>query len=167
MPSKFMKVGSTQARWLILFSYVIALAFDIMALLDNATSLIPPITLMVLLYWCAHFLDKTHIFSAFILGLLADSLYQTTLGAHALIFSVFVFLMLRHRLRFKTYPVWRQAFSIGAYMMSYQILNYIIFSPVLDSNDLIQYWSMPVIAIIIWPLLSIIFRRFTINVVQG
>lgn len=167
MASKFMKTGSSQARWLIIFSYTIALAFDIMALLDNATVIIPPISLMVLFYWCANFLDKTHLFSAFILGLLVDSLYQTTLGSHALIFSVFVFLMLRHRLRFKAYTVWRQAFSIGFYMMLYQILNYIIFSPVLDSHDIIPFLSMPAIAIIIWPLLSLIFRRITINVVQG
>lgn len=166
MANKFMKTGSVQARWLIIFSYIIALAFDIMALLDNATVIIPPISLIVLLYWCAHFLDKTHLLSAFVLGLLADSLYQTTLGAHALIFSVFVFLMLRHRLRFKTYPIWHQAFSIGIYMMFYQIVNYIIFSPVLESNNLIQYWSMPIIAIIIWPLLSLAFRRITTNVVQ-
>lgn len=167
MASNFMKMGSSQARWLILFSYIIALLFDTMALLENATVIIPPISLMLLLYWCAHFLDKTHLISAFILGLLADSLYQTTLGAHALIFSVIVFLMLRHRLRFKSYPVWRQAFSIGVYMMLYQILNYIIFSPVLDSNNTIQFWSMPAIAIIIWPLLSLVFRRITTNVVKG
>ncbi len=167
MPSKLMNVGSAQARWVIIFSYIIALAFDAMALLDNATSLVPPITLMVLLYWCAHFLDKTHLFSAFVLGLLADSLYQTTLGSHALVFSVFAFLMLRHRLRFKSYPVWRQAFSIGIYMLLYQAVNYIIFSPVLDNGDFVQYWSMPAIAIIVWPLLSIIFGRITSNVAQG
>ncbi len=167
MASNFMKTATSQVRWLIIFSYIIALAFDTMALLGNATIIIPPISLMVLLYWCAHFLDKTHLVSAFILGLLADTLYQTTLGAHALVFSVLVFLMLRHRLRFQSYPVWRQAFSIGVYMMLYQILNYIIFSPVLDGNDTIQFWSMPAIAIIIWPLLSFIFRRITTNVVKG
>lgn len=167
MTSKFMKTSSSQARWLIIFSYITALAFDIAVLLDNAMVIIPPMTLMVLLYWCAHFLDKTHLFSAFVLGLLVDSLYQTTLGAHALIFCVLVFIMLRHRLRFNAHPVWRQAFSIGIYMMLYQLFNYIIFSPVLDQNDTVQFWSMPVIAILIWPLLSILFRRITTNIVQG
>lgn len=167
MTSKFMKMGSAQARGLIIFSYIIALAFDISVLLDNAIVIIPPMTLMVLLYWCVHFLDKTHLFSAFVLGLLADSIYQTTLGSHALIFSVLIFIMLRHRLRFNAYPVWRQAFSIGIYMMFYQLINYIIFSPVLDHNDKFQFWSMPVIALLIWPLLSVLFRRITTNVGQG
>ena len=167
MTSKLLNIGSAQARWVIIFSYIIALAFDTMALLDNATSIIPPITLLVLLYWCANFLDKTHILSAFILGLLADSLYQTTLGAHALIFSFITFLMLRHRLRFKGYPLWQQAFFIGAYMMAYQVINYILFAPTLESNDLVQYWSMPAASILLWPLLSTLFRRITHNIGRG
>ncbi len=167
MTNKFMDIGSAQARWVMVASYIVALGFDTMALLDNATSIIPPITLMVLLYWCANFLDKTHILSAFILGLLADTLYQTTLGAHALIFTLITFFMLRHRLRFKAYPVWQQAFFIGVYMMLYQVINYIFFNPILESNDFVQYWSMPAASILLWPLLSTLFRRITHNVARG
>lgn len=162
-----MHVGSTQARWLPLFSYIIALAFDIMMLLDDAATIVPPITLMALLYWSANVLTKTHLLSAFVLGLLLDSVYQSTLGAHALIFSVFIFLMLRHRLRFRTYTLWRQAFLIGIYMMLYQLFNFLTFNPVLEAHNYLQYWAMPLLSMFIWPLLALAFSRLTTRDTQG
>jgi len=161
MSTKLFNLKTSQARWIILFSYLIALALDTVALFGHSSPIVPPLTLFVLLYWCAHFLDRTHLFSAFILGLLADTLYQTTLGSHALLFSVITFLMIRHRLRFKTYPVWQQAFFISLYMLIYQLLNYLFFSPLLDRNDFVQYWSMPAISILLWPMLSYGLRRIS------
>lgn len=154
MSNKLFNLKTSQARWIILISYLIALALDTVALLGHSSPVIPPLTLFFLLYWCAHFLDRTHLFSAFILGLLADTLYQTALGAHALLFSIITFLMIRHRLRFKTYPVWQQAFFISLYMMIYQMLNYLFFNPILNNNDFVQYWTMPALSILLWPALA-------------
>jgi len=154
MSNKLFSLKTSQARWVILISYIIALAFDTIALFGHSSPVIPPLTLFFLLYWCANFLDRTHLFSAFLLGLLADTLYQTTLGSHALLFSMITFLMIRHRLRFKGYPVWQQAFLISLYMMSYQLLNYLFFSPVLNGNEIVQYWTMPALSILLWPALA-------------
>lgn len=154
MSNKLFSLKTSQARWVILISYIIALALDTVVLFGHSSPIIPPLTLFCLLYWCAHFLDRTHLFSAFILGLLADTLYQTTLGAHALLFSIITFLMIRHRLRFKGYPIWQQAFFISLYMMCYQLLNYLFFNPVLSSNDVVQYWTMPALSILLWPILA-------------
>jgi len=161
MSSNFLNIRASQARWIILLSYLVALAFDTIALLGHSSPVVPPLTLFFVLYWCANFLDRTHLFSAFILGLLSDALYQTPLGSHALLFSIFTFLMIRHRLRFKTYPVWQQAFFIGIYMLAYQVLNYLFFTPVLDSNDFVQYWTMPAASIMAWPVLAYSLRRIS------
>ena len=148
-------------------TYILALVIDTMALLGYSMPLVPPMTLFVLLYWCANFIDRTHLFTAFILGVLADTLYQTTLGAHALIYVILTFFMIRHRLRFKTYPVWQQAFSIALYMLLYQILVALFFSPVLDNGHFVLFWSMPAISLITWPFLSYFLSRFCHTAAHG
>ncbi len=161
MTEKFVNLSSTQIRWLILISYLLALIADSMVLLNQSISFIPPMTLLIVLYWSSHVVDRTYFISAFILGTLADALYQTTLGAHALLYVIIVFMMLRIRLQFKTYPSWQQAFIIGIYLLIYQALNTLFFSPVLDNGSFVPYWSMPAVGILIWPFLEGLLNRIT------
>ncbi len=161
MGEKFINLSSGQIRWLILLSYVFALIVDSMVMLNETLIFIPPITLLMVLYWSSHVVDRTYFVSAFILGTLADALYQTTLGAHALLYIIVLFMMLRIRLQFKTYPAWQQAFIIGFYLLIYQALHTLFFSPVLDDGAFVPYWIMPAIGILIWPLLETILNRLT------
>ncbi|GKT12689.1 MAG: rod shape-determining protein MreD [Thiomicrorhabdus sp.] len=161
MSTKSFHIHLSQVRWTIITAYFIAFILDTMMLLGYSTPILPPLTLLVLLYWSANFIDRTHLFTALLLGVLADTLYQTTLGAHALIYIILTFLMIRHRLRFRTYPLWQQAFSISLYMLVYQSLNYLFFSPVLDNSDFVPYWSMPAIGLIAWPFLSYFLGKFS------
>jgi len=167
MPTKSFSIQTSQARWTIITTYFIALVLDTMVVLGYSTPLFPPFTLFVLLYWCANFIDRTHLFTAFILGLLADTLYQTTLGAHSLLFVMLTFLMVRHRLRFKTYPVWQQAFSIALYMLLYQFLNQVFFSPILEDGDFVTYWSMPALCLIAWPIMSRVLQKLSHTAAHG
>lgn len=160
MPSNFLKLSSSQIRWLILISYLFALIIDSTVLLNPDLIFIPPITLLMVLYWSSHVVDKTYFVSAFVLGVLADALYQTTLGAHAMLYIIIVFMMLRIRLQFKTYPAWQQAFIIGIYLLIYQALHTVFFTPVLDEN-FVAYWSMPAAGILLWPLLEGLMNRIT------
>ncbi|WEJ63264.1 rod shape-determining protein MreD [Thiomicrorhabdus lithotrophica] len=161
MTESFINIRSSQVRWLILISYLIGLIIDSMVLLYSSLEFLPPMTLIALLYWSGHFLDRTYFVSAFLLGVLADTLYQTTLGAHALLYSIILFMMVRNRLQFRTYPRWQQAFIIGIYLLIYQILNTIFFSPVLEEGRFFAYWSMPVIGILIWPILSTLLNKLS------
>lgn len=163
MTEKFVRLSSTHIRWLIVISYVFALIIDSMVILNNNLSFVPPMTLLMVLYWSSHVVDKTYIFSAFILGTLADALHQTTLGAHALMYIIVIFMMLRIRLQFKTYPAWQQAFIIGIYMLIYQALNTLFFTPVLDDGAFVPYWSMPAAAILVWPILEGLLNRITLK----
>jgi len=161
MTEKFIKLSSAQIRWLIIISFIFALIIDSMVLLNQSLTFIPPFTLLMVLYWSSHVVDRTYFVSAFILGTLADALYQTTLGAHALLYVIIVFMMLRIRLQFKTYPAWQQAFIIGIYLLVYQALHTLFFSPVLDDGSFVPYWSMPAAAILIWPLLEGMMNKIT------
>lgn len=163
MTEKFIRLSSTRIRWLIIFSYIFALTVDAMVILNSSLGFIPPMTLLMALYWSSHVVDKTYLFSAFILGTLADALHQTTLGAHALLYIIVVFMMLRIRLQFKTYPAWQQAFIIGIYMLIYQGLNTLFFAPVLSDGAFVPYWSMPAAAILVWPILEGFLNRITLK----
>lgn len=161
MTEKFVNIRSSQVRWLILISFLFTLIIDSMVLLNHSLQFIPPMTLIAVLYWSSHFLDRTYLISAFILGVLADALYQTTLGAHALLYCLIVFMMLRSRLQFRTFPTWQQAFIIGIYLMIYQALNFVFFSPILVEGAFVPYWSMPAAAILIWPFFSVTLNKLT------
>ncbi|WP_319379969.1 rod shape-determining protein MreD [Thiomicrorhabdus sp.] len=167
MSSKFIYIRTAQIRGLILFSFFLALIADSMNLYGETLLFLPPFTLLIVLYWCGHFLDRTYITSAFILGLLSDGLYQTTLGSHALIYVTLVFMMLRHRGRFKGYTILQQSFFISFYLLVYQIINFIFFSPVLNPNDTLSYWLMPLSAIIIWPVLAVLLRQITFQATES
>lgn len=160
MADHFITVSSTKIRWLILFSYLFALIVDSTVMLNANLAFLPPITLLMVLYWSSHVIDRTYFISAFVLGVLADALYQTTLGAHSLLYVIIVFMMLRIRLQFKTYPAWQQAFIIGIYLFLYQVLNTLFFSPVLDQH-FVAYWTMPAAGILLWPMLEGIMNRIT------
>lgn len=161
MTEKFGKPNSAQIRWIILLSYLFALVVDAMLFLNPSMSFLPPMTLLMVLYWSSHVVDRTYFVSAFVLGTLIDALYQTTLGAHALLYTLVVFMMLRIRLPFRTFPAWQQAFIIGFYLLIYQGLNTLFFTPVLEDELVVYYWSMPAASIILWPILHTFLSRIS------
>ncbi|MDG6773499.1 rod shape-determining protein MreD [Thiomicrorhabdus sp. ZW0627] len=161
MTDRFIDLEFSQARWLVLITYFLGLTLDTMMSMQDANLLAPSFTLMFLMYWSAQFLKNTHFLSAFLLGLFLDALYGTTLGAHSLILIVITFIMLRYRLLFRSHSVLQQAFVIIFYLMAYQFISYVMFSPTLDSDQKIEYWLMPFTSLIAWPILALSLRWVT------
>ena len=161
MTDRFMDLDFSQARWLVITSYLLALVIDTMMIMQQGSLLAPPFTLMVLMYWTAQFLKNTHFISAFVLGLLMDAMLQTTLGAHSMVFIVLTFIMLRYRLLFRSHSVIQQAFVIAFYLLFYQILTFLLFSPTLQTGEFALFWSMPLAGLFAWPIIALTLRWFT------
>ncbi|WP_373020807.1 rod shape-determining protein MreD [Thiomicrorhabdus sp.] len=161
MTDRFINLEFSQARWLVLITYFLGLTLDTMMSMQEATLLAPSFTLLFLMYWSAQFLKNTHFISAFLLGLLLDALYGTTLGAHSLILITITFIMLRYRLLFRSHSVLQQAFVIIFYLMAYQFISYVMFSPNLTEDQALYYWSMPFTSLIAWPILALSLRWVT------
>lgn len=161
MTDKVFSLNLSQVKWLLISSYLIALIIDNMISLTFANHFMPPITFLLLLFWVTQILDQTHLFTAFILGLLFDAAQSTPLGSHALIFITLTFVMLRARQRFKSYPRWQQALMAGSYILVFQVLGWFIFTPTLTGNQLIYYWLEPFIAALLWPILSLMMQNST------
>ena len=158
MSDKFQEIEFGQVKWLVITSYLFAIILNIIAIQDPLLTFLPPFGLLLVLFWSVQLLRNSHLITAFILGVLYDALYQTLLGGHALLFVIITFIMLRIRLRFRTYRHWQQGLVVGFYFYIYQILHYFFFSPVLEGQVLFLYWIMPIIAGIIWPGLVVTLR---------
>lgn len=161
MSDKVFSLDFSHVKWLLLISYLVTLIVDSMIIISFQANFVPSLTLMVLLFWSTKILNQTHLFAAFVLGLLFDALANTPLGSHGIIFLSVTFLMLRGRQRFKSYPMWQQSLIISVYLMLYQIFSWFLFSPVLEGNALLFFWIEPFLAWIIWPILSNSMTRLT------
>ncbi|UQB41760.1 rod shape-determining protein MreD [Thiomicrospira microaerophila] len=142
-------------KYLVLLSYCLSLILSVYALRVDWLIILPPFALMVLLFWVVQILNQTHLFTALILGLLMDGLHQTLLGSHSLIFIIITFMMIRMRLRFRSTPLWQQSIVIGFYMLIFQILYFILYTPPLSEEGAVLYWSMPLVSIVLWPLIAL------------
>ncbi|MBN2647473.1 MAG: rod shape-determining protein MreD [Thiotrichales bacterium] len=154
MGDAFIYITSRQVRWVIMLSFVLALIVDALNLLGESYLFLPPITLLVLLYWCGHFLDQTYVSTAFVIGLLMDTLFNSTLGIHALIFVLLTFAMLRHRLHFRGYSVLQQSLNMIGFLLLYQILRLIVLAPPMNEAQQIAFWSMPLVGGVLWIFLA-------------
>lgn len=153
MTEKILNIQFYQVKWLMFSSYFIALTLDSMGTLGSLPFPLPSITLLMLLIWTTLLQHKTHLFTALVLGLLSDGLYDSALGAHAIIFSLMVFLLLRIRFRFRSYPTWQQVVIIIFYFFIAQLLGLFLLQPVFNAADGYEYWLSPLLIIILWPLL--------------
>lgn len=72
----------------------------------------PQWLLLVLLYWVVALPQRVGVFTALVVGLLADVLYGSVLGQHALAFSVSAWLALAVHQRFKVFPAVQQSLVV-------------------------------------------------------
>lgn len=161
MSDKYQEIEFHQVKLLVISSYLIGIIFNIFSLREAWLTILPPIGLMLALFWSVQLLRNSHLITAFIIGLLYDGLYQTLLGSHALLFVLITFIMLRMRLRFRSYPLWQQGVVIGFYMLLYQVLHHFFFSPVLTDQTYLAYWLMPVFSALLWPGLVVTLRALS------
>lgn len=158
MSDKFQEIEFHQVKFLVITSYIAGLIINIFSLREPLLQILPPLALMLVLFWSIQLLRNSHLITAFTLGLLYDALYQTLLGSHALLFVLITFIMLRIRLRFRSYRVWQQSIVIGFYLLLYQFLHSLFFAPTLHEQVFWVYWLMPLVGVAIWPLLVMLLR---------
>lgn len=151
----------TDIKWIVITSYLISIIIDNTLILSLKMDGVPYFTVLTLMFWVTQILNKTHLMTAFLLGLMFDASLNTPLGSHSLIFISLTFLMLRSRLRFKGYPLWQQSLIIGSYFMVFQVVSWFLFHPVLEGDALYTFWLEPLWAALIWPVFMTLLQRIT------
>ena len=155
-------ISHTPSRSLVIGSYLLAIILDAM-LLSSPLYWLPPISLLVIIYWSTENLTQTFIPSAFILGLIYDALNQSLLGLHALLFSLFLFLILRFRLRFRLFTFVQQALTLIPFCFLYQGLLWFLIPHPLTAESLWLYWLSPFSLLLLWPILAMPLRHLSLK----
>lgn len=167
MTEKLMQFRFSQVKWLLFLSYFITLVLDSMNSLALLPVTLPSMTLLMLLIWTMLLQNKTHLFTALVLGLLSDGIFNSVLGAHAILFSLLVFFLLRIRFRFRSYPLWQQTFIITLYFYAAKILGLFLLQPVFNASNVYDYWLSPLLIIILWPVTLFIIKHQCLKVASA
>ncbi|KUJ71552.1 rod shape-determining protein MreD [Thiomicrospira sp. WB1] len=161
MTTKVFSLKLSDVKWLWLASFLIGLVLDTMLMISADIHNAPSLTLLILIFWTTQIFEHTHLFSAFILGLLFDAILASPLGAHALLFVLITFMMLRIRQSFKAFPVWQQSMMIVIYYAIFQALSWLLLQPALSGAGWTFYVLEPVFAGLLWPVITMTLARFT------
>ncbi len=153
----------TPPNSLIIGSYLLAIILDAMLITSQYFYWFPPITLLTVLYWSSNNLSATFIPSAFILGLLYDTLSESLLGVHALLFSLILFLILRYRLRFRLFTLVQQALTLIPFFYLYQGLLWFLTQSLYNSQDLTLWLLSPLTLLFLWPITGITLQTLLVK----
>jgi len=148
-------VHQAPSKSLMIGSYLLAIIFDAILIASPYLHWLPPITLLTVIYWSSENLSQTFIPSAFILGLLYDTLTQTLLGMHALLFCLILFLILRFRLNFRLFTPIQQALTLIPFLYLYQGLLWFLNPQPYQPQTLILGLLFPLTLLLLWPILSL------------
>lgn len=108
-----MNMGKQRGGWLILLSFVLALALTIVPLPAMLELFRPEWLAMVLIYWCMAVPTRVGVSIGWLVGLMLDVSRDALLGQYALAFAVIAFLTLHLHQRLRIFPLWQQALSVG------------------------------------------------------
>lgn len=161
MTERINEIEFAKVTWFWLLSYFLALTANAINLQLNTPLFLPPLALLVAFFWANHVINTPHLISAFFLGLLYDGLYDALLGVHALLFVLLMMLMIRIRLMFRSYRLWQQSMVIVVFMALYQLIYYFIMPINLAGNAGWGYWSVPLLAGLLWWPIYTSFRWIT------
>lgn len=79
---------------------------------------------LAFLYWVIALPHQLNVMTAWVLGLIMDILLGSTLGIHALGFSVIAFFAATHYKTIRNFSVWQQALAMGSLIFIEQLITF-------------------------------------------
>jgi len=102
--------GRTRLRLAV--TVVLALIFSVMPLPQALDLARPELLLLLVIYWALTAPHIAGLLFAWFCGLAIDLTKGTTLGQHALAFTLVAFLVHKNRLRMRVFPIWQQTLTV-------------------------------------------------------
>ena len=142
----------------IVLSLVVAMLLNLLPLSNTVLAWRPDLLAMVLLYWCINQPQRIGMSTAFIMGLLMDIGNASTLGQHALAYSVMAFATRLFHRRLHFFGPFKQAPQIGLILLIGQ--SVILLAWLLDGSYFPgwNFFLASGASVILWPLLSSLLR---------
>lgn len=136
----------------IIVSFVLAFALTLLPLAPEWLAYRPEWIALTLVHWGLVSPSKSSLFLAWFLGLMIDALYGSTLGQHALGFTIVLFLTLRMRSRLLLDSFIQQLFLLAFVLLIYLLINLWILGITGNSPKGWSYWLTIVSSLIVWPI---------------
>ena len=144
--------------WIILLSFLIALALDVLPLPTWVVWLRPSWTLLVLIYWVMVMPYRASVGFAFVLGLLLDLLQGTVLGVHALPMVLVAYCVAKLHRRFKNFPMRQQMLVIFLLVLFYKAVIFMLQGVLGHLPSSWLYWLSIVVSTLLWPWMFILLQ---------
>ncbi|GGD32734.1 rod shape-determining protein MreD [Pseudoxanthomonas indica] len=142
--------------WILPVSLLLALLLGLMPLPEFLQPLRPFWLALVMAYWVIETPEHAGLGFAMIIGVLADLMFGSVLGEHALRLVIMAFILQRFRLRLRFFPVSQQALAIGGLLLNDLIVDSAIrWMLGMHGLPLATWWS-PLLGMLLWPLLYVL-----------
>lgn len=154
-----MKNDRHQGGWLIMLTFLAAMALTIIPLPDFLRNLRPEWAALVLSYWCMALPHRIGVGTGWVIGLLLDVMTGSLLGQHALGMTIIAYLVINLHLRIRLFPLWQQAIVIWMLLNLYQLLLLWFDGITGQPSKGLEFWLPPISGMILWPGIFLLLRR--------
>ncbi|PCI73105.1 MAG: rod shape-determining protein MreD [Gammaproteobacteria bacterium] len=150
--------NDSSGSFAIFLSFVAALFLSILPLPDGINLFKPDWVALVLIYWVMAMPNRIGVLVGWSVGIVADVLYGTLFGIHAMSLALVAYLiqLLYHRLRL--FPRWKQSINIGVVIGIHMLLGLILRKFIQPISFDFSYWFPVFTSLILWPWVFIILR---------
>ncbi|WP_017940876.1 MULTISPECIES: rod shape-determining protein MreD [unclassified Thioalkalivibrio] len=144
--------------WPVALTLLAALALAIVPIPETLRPARPEWLALVLIYWAMAFPTRIGILTAFVAGLLLDTLMGQLLGQNAIALAVITYIVLQVHPRLRVYPVWQQMIVVATLIALFKLLALWPQGITGFPPDSIRYWSPVITSALLWPLIFFLLR---------
>lgn len=150
----------------IYFTYFAGLVFAIFPLPIMLNAFRPDWMILIIFYWVLALPHRVSIGHAFILGIVFDLLLGSTLGMHALLFSLLAYIIITNYQLFRYFTLVQTTLLVGMFSLLSKLLLYVMASSLQDIILHKSYFWSVFTSMLVWPwfflFLRFIRRRFKV-----
>ncbi|WP_032092307.1 MULTISPECIES: rod shape-determining protein MreD [Pasteurellaceae] len=139
--------------------FIVAMVLEIMPWPAGMQSFKPAWVVLVLLYWVLAIPTKVSIGSAFLLGVVWDLVLGSILGVHALVLSVFAYLIALNYLILRNLSLWMQSLLVILFVFAVRLGIFVIELLLHNANFNSQEIFGAIASGILWPWVFLLLRK--------
>ncbi len=154
-----MNMHVPHGRWVVWFSFLVAMLLQIMPLPSLVEAWRPDWLLLVMFYWAMALPHRYNILSAWALGVLLDIMLGAHLGIRALSMSLVVYMVVLHFQRLRNFSMWQQSLMMaGLVCLNHLFIFWLQF--IVDEARFHTDLFLPVASsMLLWPWIFYILRH--------
>jgi len=141
---------------LIIMSLLCALLLSVLGMPESIEQLRPQWILLTIIFWTLNAPEKVGITTAWVMGLLLDSMTGILLGGHALGISLVAFIVMNVYQRLRIFPIWQQASMVFILLLIERLVHFWVLNISKGISPGLDFWLSPLVGLFIWPWLSML-----------